>query len=46
MVEIDDGDDDEHTRKYHYEFKHLCPTTPPPAIVECQKKIQAARQVS
>ena len=46
MVEVDDGDKNEHTRKYRYNFKHLCPTTPPPAVVECQNKINSARQVT
>ena len=35
VVEIDDGDNDEYTRKYSYDFSHLCPTQPTPAIKNC-----------
>lgn len=46
MAEIDDGDDDELTRKYSYNFEHLCPTNPPPAIKECQKQHMVAKYVA
>lgn len=35
MVEIDDEDDNDLTREYRYSFEHLCPTNPPPAVLDC-----------
>lgn len=46
VVEIDDGDDDELTRKYSYDFSHLCPTSPTPAVKTCQTFHNVAKYVS
>lgn len=46
VQEIDDMDNNIYTRKYRYDFKNLCPTTPPPAILTCEKHFRTGRMVS
>ena len=46
VVEINDGDDNELTRKYSYDFSHLCPTQPSPAVKKCEAYHNVAKLVS